>query len=73
MKEQRAVRAIVGKYVNSERSARKQLLKKLGISNKRFKRMNKAAKHNDGAYFFQYDPEKKVYTGTKNDGKGESR
>ena len=66
-KEQRKVRAIVGKYVNSERSARKQLLKRLGITNKRFKRMNKAARRTGDAYFFQYDAGQKVYTGKKSE------
>jgi hypothetical protein len=67
MKEQRKVRVIVGKYVNSERTARKQLLKKLGITNKRFRRMNKAARRTGEAYFFQYDAEKKIYTGKKSE------
>ena len=67
MKEQRTVRAIVGRYVDPERSARKQLLKKLGISNKKFKRMNKAARRTGDAYFFQYDPEQKVYTGKRSE------
>lgn len=66
MKEQRTVRAIVGRYVDPERSARKQLLKKLGISNKKFKRMNKAARRSSGdGYHFVYDQEQKVYTGKK--------
>jgi len=69
MKEQRTVKAIIstGAFKNPERRARKQLLKKLGISNKRFRRMNKEARHSGEGFHFQYDQEKGVYTGKKSE------
>ena len=56
-----------GQFENPERKAREVILKKLGgISNKKFKRQNKAAKRLENGYFFQYDSEKKAYIGVKN-------
>jgi len=55
-----------GQFENPERKARKQIFKKLGISNKRFKRQNKAARRLAKGYFFQYDSEKKAYIGVEN-------
>jgi len=65
-KEQRKVRVYIGKRVSSERTARKKILKELGISNKKFKRQNRAAKKLDEGYFFQYDSDKKAYIGVEN-------
>jgi len=69
MKIQRTVRAILstGRFQNPERKARKEILKKLGISNKKFKRINKKARHTGEGFHFQYDSQKKVYTGKKSE------
>ena len=69
MKTTRLVKAIpsTGRFQNPERKARKELLKKLGISNKKFRRLNKAAGHTGEGYHFQFDKEKGIYTGTKSE------
>jgi len=69
MKITRIVRDILSKrrFQNPERKARKEILRKLGISNKQFRRMNKKARHTGEGFHFQYDSQKKVYTGKKSE------
>jgi len=65
----RLVKAILstGRFQNPERKARKEILRKLGISNKQFRRMNKKARHTGEGFHFQYDQKQKVYTGKKSE------